>query len=53
VVGGVTGAEKDFYDGKIAAARWFCANVCPGARLARELVEKGTLDLMGIAEAAF
>jgi alkylation response protein AidB-like acyl-CoA dehydrogenase len=50
---GGASSERDFYAGKVAAARWFCANVCPGARVARELVEGGTLDLMGVAEASF
>jgi hypothetical protein len=45
--------DRAFYEGKLAAARWFCANVCPGARLARELIEKGTIDLMRVPEAAF
>jgi Acetyl-CoA dehydrogenase C-terminal like len=47
------GAEDDFYSGKIAAAKWFCANVCPSAHLARELVENGTIDLMSLGEASF
>jgi hypothetical protein len=52
-LGAATGPDKDFYAGKIAATRWFCVNVCPGARLARQLIEAGSLDLMAVPEASF
>ncbi len=48
-----TGADRPFYEGKIAAARWFAHNVLPGVALARSLVENGSLDLMELSEDAF
>lgn len=38
--------DRAFYDGKLAAARWFASNVLPGVAHARRLIEAGTLDLM-------
>jgi hypothetical protein len=46
-------ADRAFYAGKIAAARWYCDNVLPGLAHARRLVETGTLDLMEVPEEAF
>ena len=48
-----TGSDRAFYAGKIAAARFYCANVLPGLTLARKLVEGGTLDVMDVPEEAF
>ncbi len=47
------GAERAFYTGKMAASRWFCANVLPTATLTRRLIEGGDLSLMQVPEAAF
>ncbi|RFC73290.1 acyl-CoA dehydrogenase [Streptomyces sp. AcE210] len=50
-----TASAKDqaFYRGKIAAAKFFAANVLPGVGLERRLSEKVDLDLMELDEAAF
>jgi hypothetical protein len=45
--------DKAFYQGKIAAAKFFAANVLPGVTLARKLSENVDLDLMDLDEAAF
>ncbi|MFI2641492.1 acyl-CoA dehydrogenase [Streptomyces sp. NPDC018610] len=45
--------DKPFYTGKIAAAKFFAANVLPGVTLARKLSQKVDLDLMELDEAAF
>jgi hypothetical protein len=47
------GPDALFYQGKIATAKWFCANVLPSATLTRKLVEGSTLDLMELPEEAF
>jgi alkylation response protein AidB-like acyl-CoA dehydrogenase len=46
-------AEEDFYQGKIAAARFFAATVLPRLAAEREIAETTTLDLMELPEAAF
>ncbi|WP_200309372.1 acyl-CoA dehydrogenase [Streptomyces adelaidensis] len=50
-----TASAKDqaFYAGKIAAAKFFAANVLPGVTLARKISEGVELDLMELDEAAF
>jgi hypothetical protein len=50
-----TASAKDnaFYTGKIAAAKFFAANVLPGVTLARKIAEGVELDLMELDEAAF
>ncbi|WP_329411840.1 acyl-CoA dehydrogenase [Streptomyces sp. NBC_00704] len=50
-----TASAKDraFYTGKIAAAKFFAANVLPGVTLARKVAEGVDLDLMELDEAAF
>ena len=45
--------ERDFYDGKLAAVRFYARNVLPGLTLTRKLVEQSTLELMEVPEAAF
>ncbi|MDI9887710.1 acyl-CoA dehydrogenase [Streptomyces sp. HNM0645] len=45
--------DKAFYQGKIAAAKFFAANVLPGVSLAREIAEGVDNDLMELDEAAF
>jgi len=47
------GEDKPFYEGKIAAARWFCHNVLPALELTRKFVEESRLDLMELSEDAF
>jgi len=42
-----------FYQGKIAAAKWFAANVLPELHARRAMLEATTLDLMDVPEEAF
>jgi alkylation response protein AidB-like acyl-CoA dehydrogenase len=46
-------ADRVFYEGKIAAARWFAANVLPKSALRRSLTEAERADLMDLSDAAF
>ena len=52
-LGSATADDKNFYIGKIAAARWHADNVLPGLTLTRKLVENGTLELLDVPEGAF
>jgi hypothetical protein len=52
-LGAANAADRAFYEGKIASARWWCANVLPGLALTRKFVEESTLDLMSLREEAF
>ncbi|MFD7609953.1 acyl-CoA dehydrogenase [Streptomyces sp. NPDC059828] len=45
--------DKAFYQGKIAAAKFFAANVLPGVTTAREIAEGIDNELMELDEAAF
>jgi alkylation response protein AidB-like acyl-CoA dehydrogenase len=45
--------DTAFYQGKLAAAKWFARNVLPGLSLARALTESVELDLMELPEEAF
>ena len=46
-------ADRDFYAGKLAAARFFAATVLPRLATERKIAEETTLDLMDLPEAAF
>ena len=46
-------ADRDFYTGKLAAARFFAATVLPRLESDRKIVEQTTNDLMEIPESAF
>jgi len=46
-------AEQGFYDGKLAAVRFYCRNVLPNLTATRAFVEASTLELMEIPEEAF
>jgi alkylation response protein AidB-like acyl-CoA dehydrogenase len=46
-------ADRAFYDGKIASARWFVRNVFPAFEVTRKLVEESSLELMELSEANF
>ncbi len=48
-----SGADRDFYEGKLAAVRFYARNVLPGITLVRKLVEGSTLELMDVSESAF
>ena len=45
--------DRDFYAGKLAAARFFAATVLPRLAAERKVAEQTTLDLMDLPEAAF
>jgi hypothetical protein len=46
-------ADRAFYQGKVATARFFAATVLPRLALDRELTEETTLELMDLPEDAF
>ena len=50
---GATGADKSFYEGKIAAARFFAREVLPRIGSDRRIIENTTLDVMDLPEEAF
>ncbi|MEJ7648123.1 MAG: acyl-CoA dehydrogenase [Nakamurella sp.] len=50
---GASGADVDFYTGKIAAASWFARNVLPEITARRVIVEAADTSLMQVPEAAF
>jgi acetyl-CoA dehydrogenase-like protein/acyl-CoA dehydrogenase-like protein len=45
--------DRDFYAGKLAAARFFAATVLPRLAAERKVAEETTLDLMELPEGAF
>ncbi len=45
--------DRDFYLGKVAAARFFAATVLPRLAAERAIAEQTSLDLMDLPEAAF
>ncbi|MFZ0324489.1 MAG: acyl-CoA dehydrogenase [Actinomycetes bacterium] len=50
---GATGADVDFYTGKVAAARWFAAQVLPQLTAQRAILEGTDNALMELPESAF
>jgi alkylation response protein AidB-like acyl-CoA dehydrogenase len=46
-------ADRDFYTGKLAAARFFATTVLPRLESDRKIIEETTLDLMDVPEGAF
>jgi alkylation response protein AidB-like acyl-CoA dehydrogenase len=46
-------SDRDFYTGKLAAARFFATTVLPHLETDRKTIEHTTLDLMDVPEAAF
>jgi hypothetical protein len=48
-----TGDDRDFYQGKVASARWFARTVLPKASLRRQAAEAEDGSLMTMADAAF
>jgi hypothetical protein len=46
-------ADRDFYAGKIAVARFFATTVLPRLETERKILEQTALDLMDVPEAAF
>jgi alkylation response protein AidB-like acyl-CoA dehydrogenase len=51
--GAVSEADRDFYAGKLAAARFFTTTVLPRLESDRKVIEQATNDLMDIPESAF
>jgi alkylation response protein AidB-like acyl-CoA dehydrogenase len=49
----VSAADKAFYEGKVAAARFFTREVLPRIGSDRRIIENTTLDLMDLPEEAF
>jgi hypothetical protein len=49
----LTESDRDFYAGKLAAARFFATTVLPRLASDRRIVEESTNDLMEIPEGAF
>jgi alkylation response protein AidB-like acyl-CoA dehydrogenase len=50
---GASDRDRPFYQGKVAAARFFAADQLPRIRAERKALETTTLDLMELDEAAF
>ncbi|MBB1245379.1 acyl-CoA dehydrogenase C-terminal domain-containing protein [Streptomyces durbertensis] len=50
---GASAKDKAFYEGKIAAAKFFAANILPGVTVQRELAENIDLSVMELPEEAF
>jgi hypothetical protein len=46
-------SDAEFYDGKVAACRYWMRNVLPNLTLARKLVEQSSLELMSVSDDAF
>jgi hypothetical protein len=51
--GEVSAADKNFYEGKVAAARFFAREVLPRVGADRRIIENTVLDLMELSEDAF
>ncbi|WP_030438395.1 acyl-CoA dehydrogenase [Actinoplanes subtropicus] len=51
--GDVSAADKNFYEGKVAAARFFTREVLPRVGADRRVIENTTLDIMDIPEEVF
>jgi alkylation response protein AidB-like acyl-CoA dehydrogenase len=49
----VSAADRDFYVGKLAAARFFTTTVLPRLESDRKVIEQATNDLMDVPESAF
>jgi hypothetical protein len=51
--GALSDADRDFYTGKLAAARFFATTVLPRLESDRKIIEETTNDLMEVPEGAF
>jgi len=49
----VSAADRDFYTGKVAVARFFTSTVLPRLESDRKVIEQASNDLMDIPESAF
>jgi hypothetical protein len=52
-IGSASGKDKDFYEGKIAASRYFIHNFLPLIAATRAIVEREDGEIMTVSEAAF
>lgn len=50
---GPSEADRAFYEGKVASARWFATRMLPGLVARRQIVERTDLDVMEMDDAAF
>jgi len=50
---GLPARDRAFYQGKVAAAKWFAANVLPELAARRAVLEATGLELMAVPEDAF
>jgi alkylation response protein AidB-like acyl-CoA dehydrogenase len=50
---GLSPSDRDFYSGKLAAARFFSTTVLPRLESDRKIIEQTTNDLMELPESAF
>ena len=50
---GLTDADRDFYTGKLAVAKFFATTVLPRLESDRKIIEQTTTDLMEVPESAF
>jgi hypothetical protein len=53
LAGEVSATDKSFYEGKVAAARFFAHEVLPRIGADRRIIESTSLDLMDLAEDVF
>ncbi|HSP38930.1 MAG TPA: acyl-CoA dehydrogenase C-terminal domain-containing protein, partial [Frankiaceae bacterium] len=53
LAGSPSAKDRAFYEGKVASARWFAANVLPELHSKRGIAEATNLDLMDLDEASF
>ena len=53
LAGEVSTADKAFYTGKVAAARFFAREVLPRIGADRRIIEGADLDIMDLPEEAF
>jgi hypothetical protein len=53
LAGEVSATDKSFYEGKVAAARFFAREVLPRIGADRRIIESTDLDLMDLSEDAF
>jgi hypothetical protein len=51
--GDISAADKNFYEGKVAAARFFVREVLPRVGADRRVIENAALDIMDISEDVF
>ncbi|GAB3622507.1 acyl-CoA dehydrogenase [Mariniluteicoccus endophyticus] len=50
---GASGADKDFYEGKVASAKWFARTYLPRLTSERKMLEATDLDIMELPESIF